>query len=118
MQNTAVRELAEKVALELLERDGMPVIWLLQLTAAKAQGDGQRRAAETLLEIADAAERCSRLAGIAGARWQPTAPSTKINVPASEMKAAKFCAVFSQRKAMRLKRLNLPTPCSARARPL
>jgi hypothetical protein len=40
MQNTAARELAEKVALELLERDGMPVIWLLHLTAAKAHGDG------------------------------------------------------------------------------
>ena len=43
---------------------------------------------------------------------------TKIKVQASEMKAAKFYAIFSQRKAMRLKRLILPTPCSARARPL
>src|SRR6202795_2433747 len=34
------------------------------------------------------------------------------------MKAAKFWAVFSQRKAIRLKRLILPTPCSMRARPL
>jgi hypothetical protein len=41
-----------------------------------------------------------------------TRSCTKIKVQASEMKAAKFCAVFSQRKAMRLKRLILPTPCS------
>jgi hypothetical protein len=34
------------------------------------------------------------------------------------MKAAKFCAVFSQRKAIRLKRLSLPMVCSMRARPL
>ena len=40
-------------------------------------------------------------------------------VQASETKAAKFCAVFSQRKAMRLKRLILPTPLLRRgARPL
>src|SRR5690242_20726582 len=41
-----------------------------------------------------------------------------MKVPASEMKASKFCAAFSQRTATHLKRLNLPTPCSARARPL
>jgi hypothetical protein len=75
MHNTAVRELAEKVALELLERDGMPVIWLLHVTAAKAHGDGHPRAAETLLEIADAAERCLRRAGVAGPRWQGTSNS-------------------------------------------
>jgi hypothetical protein len=43
---------------------------------------------------------------------------TKINTQARAMKAAKFWAVFSQRKAIRLKRLILPTPCSMRARPL
>jgi hypothetical protein len=72
MQTKAARELAEKLALELLERDGMPVIWLLYLTAAKAYGDGHPRAAEILFEIADAAERCLRLAGVAGPRWQGT----------------------------------------------
>jgi hypothetical protein len=41
-----------------------------------------------------------------------------MKVQASETKAAKFCAVFSQRKAIRLKRLILPMPCSMRARPL
>jgi hypothetical protein len=77
MQNTAARELAEKVALELLERDGMPVVWLLHLTACKARGDGHPRAAEALLEIADAAERCLRRAGL-GPRCQPTAPSPEL----------------------------------------
>jgi len=43
---------------------------------------------------------------------------TKIKVQANEMKAAKFRVVFSQRKAMRLKRLILPMACSMRARPL
>jgi hypothetical protein len=41
-----------------------------------------------------------------------------MKVQARAMKAAKFWAVFSQRKAMRLKRLSLPLPCSMRARPL
>jgi hypothetical protein len=64
MQTKAVRELTEKLALELLERDGMPVIWLLHLTAAKARGDGHPRAGEILLDIADAAERCLRHAAV------------------------------------------------------
>jgi hypothetical protein len=75
MQTQAVRELTEKLALELLERDGMPVIWLLHLTAAKAYGDGHPRAAEVLLETADAAERCLRHAGVAGPRWKRASPS-------------------------------------------
>ena len=74
MQNTAVRELAEKVALELLERDGMPVIWLLHLTAAKAHREGHPRAAETLIEIGDAAEQSWRRASVVP-RWQGIAPS-------------------------------------------
>jgi hypothetical protein len=60
MQTKAGRELTEKLALELLERDGMPVIRLLHLTAAEAYGDGQPRAAEILLETADSAERYLR----------------------------------------------------------
>jgi len=43
MQTKAGRELTEKLALIQLERDGMPVIWLLHLTAAKALGDGHAR---------------------------------------------------------------------------
>ncbi len=66
MRTKAGRELTEKLALDLLERDGIPVIWLLHLTAAKAYGDGHPQAAEILLETADAAERCLRQAGVAG----------------------------------------------------
>ena len=67
--------MTETLALNLLERDGIPVIWLLHLAAAKAHGDRHPQAAEILLETADAAERCLRQAGVAGRRWQPTAPS-------------------------------------------
>jgi len=42
MQTKAGRELTEKLALDLLERDGIPVIWLLHLTAVKAQAMGTR----------------------------------------------------------------------------
>jgi hypothetical protein len=35
---------------------------------------------------------------------------------ANEMRTAKFPAVFSHRKAIRLKRFSLPTVCSIRAR--
>jgi hypothetical protein len=42
----------------------------------------------------------------------------QIKVQAREMKAAKFWAVFSQRNAIRLKRLSLPMVCSMRARAL
>ena len=43
MQTKAGRELTEKLALNQVERDGIPVIWLLHLTAAKALGDGHAR---------------------------------------------------------------------------
>src|SRR5438477_6613922 len=72
MQTEAGRELTEKLALELLECDGLPVIWLLHLTAARARGDGHLRAAETLLEIADMAERYLRQADAAEPRWRGT----------------------------------------------
>ena len=72
MQTKLGREFTEKLALDLMERDGMPVIWLLHLAAARAHGDGHPRAAETLFEIADAAGRCLRRAGVAGPRWQGT----------------------------------------------
>ena len=42
MQTKAGRDLTEKLALNLLERDGIPVIWLLHLTAVKAQAMGTR----------------------------------------------------------------------------
>jgi len=60
MQTKACRALTEKAALDLLERDGIAVIWLLHLTATKAYREGHPRAAEALLEIGDAAEQCLR----------------------------------------------------------
>ncbi len=42
----------------------------------------------------------------------------KMKAQARARREAKFLAVFSQRNAMRLKRLTLPTACSMRARPL
>ena len=47
----------EKIALELLTRDGTSAVWELHLVAAAAYRDGHTRAADALLEIADAAER-------------------------------------------------------------
>jgi hypothetical protein len=49
--------LAESVALELLMRDGVEVIWQIHLAAAAAHRLGHRAGAETLLRIADAADR-------------------------------------------------------------
>jgi hypothetical protein len=41
------------VALNLLERDGIKVIWLLHLAAVKASRCGRSMASEALIEIAD-----------------------------------------------------------------
>jgi hypothetical protein len=49
--------LAETVALELLARDEITAIWQLNLVAADAYRAGYPRAAKSLLEIAEAAER-------------------------------------------------------------
>ena len=51
------RLLAETVALELLARDGITAIWQLNLVAADAYRAGYPRAAESLLDIAEAAEQ-------------------------------------------------------------
>jgi hypothetical protein len=51
------RLLAETVALDLLARDGITAIWQLNLVAADAYRAGYPRAAESLLEVAEAAER-------------------------------------------------------------
>ena len=48
---------AEKLAVRLLAREGISAVWQLHVAAASAYRDGYRRAAETVLEIADAAER-------------------------------------------------------------
>jgi hypothetical protein len=47
----------EKIALELLTRDGTSAVWQLHLVAATAYRDGHTRAADALLQIADAAEQ-------------------------------------------------------------
>jgi len=48
---------AEKLAVRLLAREGISAVWQLHVAAATAYRDGYKRAAETALEIADAAER-------------------------------------------------------------
>ena len=53
----AVSTFAEKIALELLADDGTSAVWQLHLVAATAYRGGNARAADALLEIADAAER-------------------------------------------------------------
>jgi len=47
----------ENIALNLLRRDGIAVIWELHLVAAKAKLGGNTAAAAAIIEIADAAER-------------------------------------------------------------
>jgi hypothetical protein len=46
----------EKVALDLLRRDGIKVIWNLHVAAAQAAQFGLIETADQLLQIADAAE--------------------------------------------------------------
>lgn len=49
-----------EVAADLLSTDGIAVIWQAHITAARANRDGYRKAAEILLRIADAAEDATR----------------------------------------------------------
>ncbi len=55
-ENPTMAPLAEQIALELLAHDGISAIWNIHLAAAKAHREGNRRAAVSLIEIADAAE--------------------------------------------------------------
>jgi len=48
--------LTNSLALSLLARDGIAVIWQLYVDAADAYRNGHPRAAESILEIAEAAE--------------------------------------------------------------
>jgi len=50
----------ENVALDLLTRNGIGVIWELHLDAANAYRNGCPHSAEILIETADAAERMIR----------------------------------------------------------
>ena len=48
---------SEQVAANMLRRYGLAAIWQLHLSAAKAYRQGNARAARSILDIADAAER-------------------------------------------------------------
>jgi hypothetical protein len=48
--------ITEKLALSLLARDGIAVIWKLHIAAAQADRSGYPAAAAAILQIADAAE--------------------------------------------------------------
>ena len=50
------RSLTEKIALSILDREGVTVIWELQVAAAWAYRTGHPQAAAAILEIAEAAE--------------------------------------------------------------
>ena len=64
---------AEAAAARLLRREGVSAIWQLHLKAAQAHADGHHRAAQSMIEIADAAERqwCASQAADAGDRLSP-----------------------------------------------
>ena len=49
--------LTDGIALRMLERDGVAVIWLSHLAAAQVYRQGHKAVAEAIMEIADAAER-------------------------------------------------------------
>jgi hypothetical protein len=66
--------MAEKVALALLERNGIAVIWLLHVTAEQAYSAGHSRAAQILIDTADAAEQ----AWAERVRGSPTARRKRI----------------------------------------
>ena len=51
------RPYSEQVAANLLRRYGLAAVWQLHLAAARAYRDGNRLAAMSIAEIADAAER-------------------------------------------------------------
>ena len=53
---SGLQTMTEDLALRMLARDGIAVIWRLNLAAAEAHRTGYRQSAATLLELADAAE--------------------------------------------------------------
>jgi hypothetical protein len=53
---SALETMTEDLALRMLARDGIAVIWRLNLAAAEAYRTGYPQSAATLLELADAAE--------------------------------------------------------------
>jgi len=51
------RSHVKNIALTMLERHGIAVMWELHLIAAKAYREGSTASAAAIIEIADAAER-------------------------------------------------------------
>jgi hypothetical protein len=49
-------KLTEQLALSMLARDGIAAIWQLHLSAADAHRTGHPKAAQSILELAEAAE--------------------------------------------------------------
>ena len=52
-----IAEFAETAAARLLTREGVGAIWQLHVAAARAERNGHHRAALSMIQIADAAER-------------------------------------------------------------
>ena len=69
-----VPTLAEKIALELVARDGTSAVLQLHVLATRAYRDGHIRAAGVLLEIADAADRALTSAAYIHTHIYPEAP--------------------------------------------
>jgi hypothetical protein len=53
---SGLQTMTEDLALRMLARDGIAVIWRLNLAAAEAHRTGHPQSAATLLRLADAAE--------------------------------------------------------------
>ena len=53
---SALQTMTEDLALRMLARDGIQVIWRLNLAAAEAHRTGHPQSAAAILELADAAE--------------------------------------------------------------
>ena len=53
---SALQTMTEDLALRMLARNGIAVIWRLNLAAAEAHRTGHPQSATALLELADAAE--------------------------------------------------------------
>jgi hypothetical protein len=49
-------KLTEQLALSMLARDGLAAVWQLHLSAADAHRTGHPKAAQSILELAEAAE--------------------------------------------------------------
>ena len=53
---SALQTMTDDLALRMLARDGIAVIWRLNVAAAEAHRTGHPQSAAALLELADAAE--------------------------------------------------------------